>query len=69
MKIIPLAVAFTLCLSALPAMAKYVKGHSRKSGTHVSSHHATNRDGTTSNNYSHKGNVNPHTGQKGTRNN
>jgi hypothetical protein len=44
-----------------------VKGHTTKNGTYVQPHHATNRDSTKSNNYSHKGNVNPYTGKTGTK--
>lgn len=45
-----------------------VKGHTTKQGVYVPPHHATNRDSTTSNNWSHKGNVNPYTGKEGTKN-
>lgn len=44
-----------------------VKGHTTKNGTYVQPHHATNRDDTKSNNWSHKGNVNPYTGKEGTK--
>lgn len=44
-----------------------VRGHVTKRGTYVQPHHATNPDGTTRNNWSHKGNVNPHTGKAGTK--
>ncbi|MCW5322013.1 hypothetical protein D8B23_17170 [Verminephrobacter aporrectodeae subsp. tuberculatae] len=72
MKIIPFAAAVMLFFSALPAMAKggshSVRGYTKKDSTYVQPHHATNRDNTKSNNYSHKGNVNPYTGKEGTRN-
>lgn len=45
-----------------------VRGHFRKDGTYVEPHRATNRDSTTKNNWSHKGNVNPYTGKEGTKN-
>ncbi|MCW8174280.1 hypothetical protein D8B25_02525 [Verminephrobacter aporrectodeae subsp. tuberculatae] len=45
-----------------------VRGYTKKDSTYVQPHHATNRDNTKSNNYSHKGNVNPYTGKEGTRN-
>jgi len=72
MKIITLAATLTLLFSsALPAMAKggdhAVKGYTTKNGTYVQPHHATNPDSTKSNNYSHKGNVNPYTGKAGTK--
>ena len=44
-----------------------VKGHYRKNGTYVSPHHRSKADGTTSNNWSTKGNTNPYTGKAGTR--
>ena len=44
-----------------------VKGYTKKNGTHVTPSHATNRDGSKLNNWSRKGNVNPHTGKKGTK--
>lgn len=45
-----------------------VKGHTTKSGTYVQPHHRTAPDGTKSNNWSTKGNVNPYTGKTGTKN-
>jgi hypothetical protein len=44
-----------------------VRGHATKKGTYVQPHRATNPDGRKSNNWSHKGNVNPNTGKKGTK--
>jgi hypothetical protein len=44
-----------------------VRGHTTKKGTYVQPHRATNSDGRKSNNWSHKGNVNPNTGKKGTK--
>lgn len=45
-----------------------VKGYTRKNGTYVAAHRATNADGSKSNNWSHKGNVNPYTGKPGSKN-
>lgn len=42
----------------------WVSGYYRK-GKYVSGHYRTKKDSTTSNNYSHKGNTNPHSGKKG----
>lgn len=42
----------------------WVSGYYRK-GKYVSGHYRTKKDSTTSNNYSHKGNTNPHNGKKG----
>ena len=43
------------------------KAHVTKKGTFVQAHRATNPNHTKRDNYSHKGNVNPHTGKKGTK--
>ena len=45
-----------------------VGGHIRKNGSYVAPHYRTNRDKTKLNNYSTKGNYNPYTGKKGTKN-
>ncbi len=45
-----------------------VKGYTKKDGTYVAPSHATNPDSTKSNNWSQKGNVNPHTGKEGEKN-
>ncbi len=44
-----------------------VNGHVTKNGTYVQPHRATNPDGVKTNNWSYKGNVNPYTGQEGTK--
>lgn len=44
----------------------YVSGYFRGNGTYVSGHHQTNPNGTRNDNYSTRGNVNPHTGEPGT---
>jgi hypothetical protein len=44
-----------------------VSGHVTKNGTYVAPHHATNPNSTKSDNWSHKGNVNPYTGKEGTK--
>ena len=43
----------------------YVNGYRRSDGTYVQPHHRSNRDGNPYNNYSHRGNVNPYTGERG----
>ncbi len=45
----------------------YVQGHTTKSGTYVAPHYRSHPDGTTANNWSTKGNVNPFTGKAGTK--
>ncbi|WP_428000137.1 hypothetical protein [Acidovorax sp.] len=44
-----------------------VAGHTMKNGIYVQPHHATNPNDTKRDNWSHKGNVNPHTGKPGTK--
>jgi uncharacterized protein YdeI (BOF family) len=44
-----------------------VSGYTRNNGTYVPPSHATNPNNTTSDNYGTRGNVNPYTGQTGTR--
>jgi hypothetical protein len=44
-----------------------VSGYVRSDGTYVHSYHATNPNGTRNDNYSTRGNVNPYTGQEGTK--
>lgn len=65
-----LAVAASALALSAPVFAKgshSVRGHVTKKGTYVQPHRATNRDSTRANNYSQKGNVNPYTGKKGTK--
>jgi hypothetical protein len=50
-----------------PVGEHYVNGYVRKDGTYVSGHYQTNPDKSFWNNYSSKGNVNPHTGKVGSR--
>lgn len=44
-----------------------VSGYTRKDGTYVAPSHATNPNGTKHDNWTTKGNVNPHTGKEGTK--
>jgi hypothetical protein len=50
-----------------PVPEHYVQPHTRRDGTAVQGHYQTNPDDSFWNNYSSKGNVNPHTGQSGNR--
>jgi len=54
-------------LIAAPAYAERVKGHYRKNGTYVESYQRSNRNSSTLDNYSTRGNVNPYTGKRGTK--
>lgn len=51
---------------AFAAGSHSVRGYTRKDGTYVAPHHATNPDSSRSNNWSSRGNVNPYTGKIGT---
>jgi hypothetical protein len=54
---------------AAPASAQvYVQGYTRSDGTYVAPHYRSSPDSSTYNNYSSSGNVNPYTGEVGTRN-
>jgi hypothetical protein len=46
----------------------YVRGYTRKDGTYVAPHYRSSPNKTKADNYSTRGNINPHTGQAGTRN-
>lgn len=45
----------------------YVDGYHRSDGTYVRGHYRSDPDGVESNNWSHRGNRNPHTGEWGSR--
>lgn len=45
----------------------WVNDYHRNDGTRVRGHYRSDRDGIESNNWTHRGNVNPHTGERGTR--
>ena len=45
----------------------YVSPHTRQDGTYVAPHYQTNPNNTQRDNYGTQGNVNPYTGQYGTR--
>ena len=61
--ILLLALFFT---AVLEAQGVRVRGYTRKDGTYVSPHYRSAPDGNFNNNWSTKGNVNPHTGEAGT---
>ena len=44
-----------------------VRGYERSDGTYVAPHYQTNPNATRNDNYSTRGNVNPYTGQPGTK--
>ena len=57
----------SLLLSTNAVAGKHVGGYVKKSGTYVAPHVRTAPDATRVNNYSTKGNVNPYTGEKGSK--
>jgi hypothetical protein len=59
---------FALLISFSLFADTYVKGYYRKNGTYVQPHYRSTANGTKSDNWSTKGNVNPYTGKKGTKN-
>lgn len=74
-----LAIALTIAVCT-PALARgggggghssggshSVSGYTRSNGTYVAPSHATNPNGSKSDNWSSRGNVNPYTGQAGTK--
>lgn len=67
----PTLVIIALALAASPAAwaksSHGVHGYTKKDGTTVQPHRATNPDKTKKNNYSSKGNTNPNTGKQGTK--
>ena len=63
-----LMVLVVICMTALIANADvYVRGYSRGNGTYVQPHYRSNPDGIRSNNWSSRGNVNPYTGERCTK--
>lgn len=62
-----------VCLALLSTAAfaqgkTKVKAYTKKDGTRVESHERTKANNKTADNWSTKGNVNPNTGKKGTKN-
>lgn len=52
---------------ALAQGSHYVSGYTKQDGTYVAPHYQTNPNNTVNDNYSTKPNVNPYTGQEGTK--
>lgn len=55
-----------LCIIPLSFGDVWVEGYTRKNGTRVDGYYRTEPDGYINNNWSTQGNVNPHTGKRGT---
>ena len=62
------AILLAMILAApLVSADQYVRGHLRSNGTYVQGYHRSSPNGTRLDNYSTQGNVNPYTGQSGSR--
>lgn len=63
------AVATVVAVISFGALAQdtYVRGHFRSDGTYVQPHYRSAPDSSFNNNWSTSPNVNPYTGQRGTR--
>jgi len=68
MKKVILAFAIVLASSGAAFAQTYVNGYYRNDGTYVAPHYRSSPNNTVLDNYSTKGNVNPFTGQAGTKN-
>jgi opacity protein-like surface antigen len=69
MKIFVFALAAAIITStAASAQSVYHQGYTAQSGTYVAPHYQSAPNGIRSDNWSSQGNINPYTGQIGTRN-
>lgn len=66
-KLVLIVLVFSLLSSVSFAKSVRVSGSFKKSGTYVAPHYKTSPNRTKFDNYSTKGNVNPYTGKKGTK--
>jgi hypothetical protein len=66
-KIILLLTLTLVSFVAFSQTPQYVKGYYKSNGTYVSGYYRTVANNTVTDNYTTKGNINPYTGQKGTR--
>ena len=62
-------ILLSLSFATVSMADTYVNGYYKKSGTYVKGHYRSDQNDTKSDNWSTKGNVNPYTGQSGTKNN
>jgi len=67
MKSVILLVVFFASSLVLATSSHYVKGYTKKDGTYVKGHRATNPNRTQRDNWSSKPNINPYTGKQGTK--
>jgi hypothetical protein len=66
-KIIIFALLAMFALTSIASADTWVNGHYRKDGTYVDGHYRSDPDGNKDNNWSTKGNRNPHTGERGNK--
>ncbi len=66
-KVIATIVIALISLVALSQTPQYVNGYYRSNGTYVQGYYRTKANNTIRDNYSTKGNINPYTGQRGTK--
>jgi hypothetical protein len=62
-----IAGCFTILSAGLASADQYVHGYTRQNGTYVQPYMRSSPDSSYNNNYSVSPNVNPYTGQQGTR--
>ncbi len=65
--LLSLFLVFSVVVDVAAAGAVHVRGYTTKNGTYVAPHYRSAPDGNFYNNWSTKGNVNPYTGQEGTK--
>jgi len=68
MRILATAAVLALAVSSTGYTQVHVRGYTTRNGTYVAPHWRSSPDSTRLNNWSTQGNVNPYTGQVGTRN-
>jgi opacity protein-like surface antigen len=66
-RIVLCLLAIAIAMPAAGSAQVRVRGYTRSDGTYVAPHYRSSPNGTTSDNYSTRGNINPYTGQVGTR--
>lgn len=65
MKRFVLGIVFLCLASTTSFAAKHVNGYYKKDGTYVQPYYKSDPNGTPTDNYSFKGNINPYTGKEG----
>lgn len=61
------AIAIALSTPVVAKSSHSVRSDTKKDGTYVAPHRATDRDSSKANNWSQKGKTNPYTGKEGTK--